>query len=382
MFPVLAFLFLVLGNGLQSKAHHLSGQAKAHILICDPGAEIYSAFGHCAVRIEDPANRLDRVYNYGTFNFGDPDFVMKFTRGQLDYFLSISNFKSFLRAYTYEGRKVVQQSLDLSDAQVQELFNLLEKNYLPDNRFYKYDFFFDNCSSRIRDILQSALGDKLAYSSYAGVEGQAFRQLFQPYLKEDPWLAFGINLLLGLPADQKAGHMGAVYLPDYLKTLIDAASLDGNPLVKETSTVLDLPPADRKAGWLSPNLVFWAFFLLVFAAFVYEQIKNLNFIWFDRVLYFIVGLLGAFMLFMWVGTDHDATQWNLNVLWALPSHLVMVFFLRKDNKNWVHRYFILLGLLLPVLLLLSWPIFPQQFASAVFPILLVLIIRGFKISTQ
>lgn len=379
---VVAVLLLLCGAGEKALSQTLSSQARAHILICSPGGEVYSAFGHCAVRIEDPNNRLDRVYNYGTFNFSDPDFIMKFTRGQLEYFLSISNYKSFIRAYTYEGRSVLQQSLALDDAQVQELFNLLEKNYLPDNRYYKYDFFFDNCSSRIRDILQSALGDRLTYKSYPGVEGKTFRELFRPYLKDEPWLEFGIDLLLGLPADQIAGHQGAVYIPDFLKLGMDAAVLDGKPLVGETSTVLDLPAIQKSVGFFSPTLVCWLVFAVIFGLFFYEQIKNLNFIWLDRVLYFLVGLLGCFMLFMWLGTDHDATQWNLNVLWAVPSHLIMVFFLRKDNKNWVHRYFIFTALLLPVLLLLSWPIFPQDFAAAVFPLILALIVRGFKIATQ
>ncbi len=136
----------------------LSDQARVSVITCGPGDQIYSVFGHTALRIVDPMHRIDRVYNYGTFDFNTPNFYLKFARGDLAYFLSVTSFDQFVYAYQLENRSLSEQVLRLNGAQVQALYNRVEANLRPDQMYYRYQFFADNCTTRIYDLLAQSLG--------------------------------------------------------------------------------------------------------------------------------------------------------------------------------------------------------------------------------
>ena len=215
----------------------LSPEAEVSLLTMLPGDEVYALFGHTAFRIADPALGLDRTYNYGTFDFEQPFFVVRFARGLLDYQLSVAPFERTLAEYRYMERPIIEQRLDLSPEAKQRLFRFLETNYLPENRAYRYDFFFDNCSTRPRDALEAALGRRPDYNDYRAGSTATFRDLLQPYLDGAPLTDLGIDLGLGAPTDRVATHREAMFLPLELMRAYDAATLDGRPLVAATDTL-------------------------------------------------------------------------------------------------------------------------------------------------
>ena len=181
----------------------LSETARASIITCGPGDDFYTTFGHTALRIEDTAQGIDLVYNYGTFDFDTPHFYWKFMRGRLDYRLGRSSFAEFMAEYRYYGRAVWEQGLNYTPQEVSNLFLLLERNYLPEYRYYRYDFFRDNCATRPRDMVYLACGKQEVESGKWKVEsGMSYRDYLHSAMRGKlEWWAMGVDLLLGLPAD-------------------------------------------------------------------------------------------------------------------------------------------------------------------------------------
>ncbi len=200
------FLLIALFSlSLQAQKHNLSEGAEISIITCGPGhEELYEAFGHSAIRIKDKASNLDRVYNYGTFNFNTPNFYIKFARGKLDYELRAYPFSLFLKSYQRENRWVKEQVLDLETQDKIDIYQYLETNAEPRNRAYKYDFFYNNCSTKIYDVLKSVLKDKLIFDKDFSKKNMSHRDLIQLYLKNHQWGDFGIDLALGSSIDDEA----------------------------------------------------------------------------------------------------------------------------------------------------------------------------------
>jgi hypothetical protein len=372
LIPVLLCCFSV-----NTQAQLLSNDAKVSLLTADPGKDVYSTFGHSAIRIYDPASRVNAVFNYGVFDFDTPNFYTKFIRGKLLYKLGLQSYTNYLNDYKRGNRKVIEQPLNLDSAQVQELYALLKKNYQPENRYYLYDFFFDNCATRIRDIMETTLPDQIQYPEPE--EEVRFRQLLDEYLHPLPWTDFGVDLILGLPADQIAGLREQMFLPDYLSENLGKAQLASNnetiPLMQSGTILFDPPnPARPNAGPITPSVLFWVFALVI--ALLTWRMGGPKMRWFDGIWFTLLGFAGCFFLFMWLGTDHLATKNNLNVLWAFPLWLLFgPLLFRRSPKTWVLKFLGAYSVLL-LLLLITWPWFPQDFHDALIPLLLVTIIRG------
>ena len=349
-----------------SAAYDLSESAKVSILTCSPGQDLYSTFGHSAIRLQDQKGdrKLDVVYNYGTFVFDD-DFYMKFTRGKLNYILSKSNWSDFQYAYLAEGRGIVNQELDLSQEQKQLFVDLLEENYLPENREYLYDFFYDNCSTRIRDLLKNTLGDRLEFTPVKR-EAMSFRQLTDPYMLNMPWSDFGIDMGLAVPADRIMGDEDDMFLPDYLFDQIDRAIVNGKPLVKETQELLVEIEVEPQSSLWVPRVVFWTVLIVVLLLFftLRKSEKAVGAI--SGVIMFTYGLMGLLLFLLWTATDHVATIDNLNVMWLWPTHLVYVF-IKKEKSE---QYWMISALVLFFLVLVH-SFLPQQYPANVTPLLLI-----------
>ncbi|MFT4678982.1 MAG: hypothetical protein ACI84C_001288 [Flavobacteriales bacterium] len=361
----LFWIFLLLVP-FSAPAFDLSESAKISILTCSPGQDLYSTFGHSAIRLQDDQENLmlDAVYNYGTFVFDD-DFYLKFTRGKLNYFLSRSRWADFQYGYLSAGRGIVEQELDLTPEQVRVLVDLLEENYLPENREYLYDFFYDNCSTRIRDILKNALGDGLKFIPVER-DPTSFRQMTDPYMLNLPWGDFGIDMGLAVPADLIMGDEDDMFLPEYLFAQIDRAILNGKPLVKgNNELLLEVEVEPQSAIWV-PSVVFWSLLVLVLLLFftLRKSEKAVGAI--SATLMFIYGLVGLFLFLLWTATDHVATINNLNVMWLWPSHLVYVF-IKKEKSE---QYWMISALVLFFLVLVH-SFLPQQYPANVTPLLLV-----------
>lgn len=385
---VVLLFFVSLGN--ISAQTILSKRAQISLLTCSPGTDIYNTFGHSAVRVYDSSQNMDIVFNYGTFSFGGKDlkdqlnFGVEFARGKLLYYLSVSDYPNFKYSYELDKRSIYEQVLNLTHEEKQTLFDLLVINYQPENRFYQYDFFYDNCSSRIRDIVEKAIGYDLQFAinpdDAFAKSGRTFMDMIDPYINESPWLKFGIYILLGLPANKDASIYHQMFLPDYLMSGFENAVVtrDGEekPLVLVTRTLYEAP--EREKAGFSLFTPFWLLLPLAILIVIISY-RNIHFDkqWFviDYIVFGLSGLLGILLLLMWFATDHSTTKVNLNLLWALPTNFIALFFLKK---KWMQKY-ALAALILLVIIVVNWMWFPQKMHVAFLPVIAILASRYIKL---
>ncbi len=364
-------LFWVFGLGFSQQVT-LSPAATLSVITCGSGEELYSSFGHSAFRITDPVLGIDVVYNYGTFNFNAPNFYLKFTQGKLPFALSRQQFNQFIYEYELENRWVKEQVLDLTETQKNELFLFLENNYLPENRVYKYDFFFDNCSTKIGAVLESTFGTALRYD-YAHLEEQfTFRELIHQNLKTNSWSAFGIDLALGSVIDREATPHEHLFLPNYVLRQLNYTSLGNIPIVLQQRTILKEGPKLKEPNFLlTPQFWLSVVLILVVLMTYFDFKKGGRSRWLDFSLFFATGFAGWIIVFLWFFTEHTTTVINFNVLWAFPLNLVVAFFLlsKKPMFKGLLYYIITLLVLLAATLVL-WGLKIQLFS----PLLLLLLI--------
>jgi hypothetical protein len=277
------------------------------------------------------------------------------------------------------------QLLNLSSTQKQRLYDLLETNALPENRFYKYDFFYDNCSSRLRDVLVKACGkDSINFNLKPATEKKSFRALIDPYLENKRYQDLGMDLGLGLPADSIASPYQYMFLPDYLKEAFASATVKINgkdeKLVKAEDTILSNTPDNTPTPfYLKPWFAFWTFFLIVLAITYFHYKKQRNGRWLDAILFGVTGLFGLVILFLWFGTDHGVTIKNYNLIWASPFHLIFIpMLLMKIKLKRVSSYF-LANFFVIFFLMIFWNFVPQEINSSMIPFILTLGMRSMYI---
>lgn len=349
-------------------------QVKISLLTCSPGQELYSSFGHTAIRIQDSALHTDFVFNYGTFNFDQPNFYLKFIRGKLEFMLSIQPFDEFMYEYQVTERSVTEQVLALSGADKESIIAFLTKNYLPANRYYKYDFLYDNCATRIRSILfQHVHGVKLVKDIVP--QGTSFRDLIYQYLDKggQPWSKLGIDILLGSRIDKDAGSDGAMFLPDFLAMGLSNARINGNTYVTGTHKIIDVPSPVQPAGKYLPLILISLFSGIMLLIYYLGRHKKTLPLILDSLLLYITGLLGLLLLFMWFATDHQACAYNYNLLWAMPLNIIAGFFIWK-SKRWLRQYFLFMTVLTAALLAF-WLGLPQHFNIGLLPFCVLMLIR-------
>jgi hypothetical protein len=363
------------------KAIDITENVEVSLITCGQGSDLYAVFGHSAIHIYDPVAGVDKVYNYGTFDFNTPNFYVKFVRGQLEYALAVSTFSRFVYGYQMEGRWVIRQLLDLEFSESQELYSFLNNNALPQNKFYEYDFFYDNCSSRIRDVFENVLDDRLSYPAAAQDTAATFREMIGLYLGNHPWSDLGIDLALGVPCDKNAGYREKMFLPDYLMMAIGDAVVErggkSRPLVLRTQTILQENPAMHPDAEKSIAWAFWVFFGLCLLGSIFIKPKKMK--WFDVVFFGVTGLLGIVVLLLWFATDHQATKFNMNILWALPSWLYGAYLVGVGKTE--SRFFKFHSAFL-FFVVVAWMWIPQTLNTAVIPVVLALITRSWSWQKQ
>ncbi|WP_088341844.1 lipoprotein N-acyltransferase Lnb domain-containing protein [Robiginitalea sediminis] len=345
-------ILLLLLLSLVSRAAYgqqLSPQAQFSVVTCGPGTDLYAGFGHSAFRLRDPALGIDWVYNYGTFDFNTPNFYVKFARGKLPYALSKSDFADFLYTYQLERRWVKEQLLDLDAGQNASLLAFLEENNRPENRYYAYDFLFENCATKIPDVLKEVLGPGLEFRPDHLAGNRTYRDLIQLNLERNSWSSFGIDLALGAKIDREAPTEGYMFLPHYVREQMDNTTLSGQPLVLRERTILDLPNPENPLYFTATPL-FWLLLLLGFtlAITTIDFRNDTRSRWMDFTLFLLSGGSGVVLFFLWFFTDHSTTVWNANLLWAFPPNLVWAFLLLRKKRPGAQtrKYlYLLLGLL-------------------------------------
>ncbi len=394
---VIFFLFFICFISSRAQVNNDSCTMEISLLTCSPGNELYSLFGHTAIRIRDTRRGMDIVYNYGTFDDSDPMFYFYFTRGIMLYSLSASTFKDFMMEYEYEHRNVVAQILNLTCEEKNRLYESLRKNTMDENRLYQYYFLTDNCTTRAARIIESNTTDSLIYKDIFPVNssvvphaaestisgpGMSFRDMIHKYLEREhqDWPEFGIDILLGKNLDIKPTNIEAIhFLPDYLYEGMDSAHEGSKPMVVERKTLLQFPPTKINAGWFTPMLFF--ILLLILSVCLYFLRKNpaavTGLLIFDFLFFTLLGLIGLLMTYMWLGRIDNVCRNNINILWALPTHIIAVFFIRK-KAAWV-KYYFLITAILGALLFIGFPFGLQRMNMAVLPILVIIIFRSYHL---
>ncbi len=349
------------------------------LITCNPGNELYSVFGHSAIRVIDRSKGYDKVYNYGTFDFNTPNFYLKFARGYLNYELTVSSMRRFMAEYRHTNRSVFEQVLILNDEEKQKIYNSLEYNAQPENKFYQYDFFFDNCATRIRDICSKEFAGSLKFNA-ADYKAQTFREMILPYLEAHKWSRFGINLVLGQVADKEADLNDGMFLPDYLKMVFAGATFNDKLLCAPVQTLFKQTNTDNRTAFLkSPIFVFSAIFLLIALSTYFEIKRKKRFKLIDFMLFLSVGITGLILFLLWFATNHKAVVENWNLIWAVPIHLFVAFGLFRQRKSFWRKYYFLLVSIAAILVLPFWFIIPQHLDFAIIPILLMISLRAFRI---
>lgn len=372
----LPFLFLLLSMVIFSQERTLSPLSKISLLTVGTADELHSKFGHTAIRIQDPPQGMDIVFGYGGFNFDDPLFYSKFTTGKLDYSMTGHRYTHFLEGYKIENRWVFEQELGLSEIQRNRLFRFLQHNYKEENRYYKYDFLFDNCATKVPEVFQEVFGDSIQFAYPHLKETSTFRELIHETLRTNSWSAFGIDLALGSVIDRNATPWEHQFLPLYVKAQFKHTQINGNPLVTDEKMVLDNRPVDQKTHFLLSPL-FWLLLLaLAIIGLTYrDYAKGKRTKGLDFLLFLATGLAGILICFLWFATNHSATKVNFNMLWAFPINLAIAFLLlRKQPPRWMPNYiWMVIGLL--VLTILLWFLGIQVFSPLIIILLVATLIR-------
>lgn len=381
-------LFLSIGILIcisNSFSKELSSQSEISVLTYSPGEELYSLFGHSGIRIKDPQNKLDIVFNYGTFDFNTSNFYFKFARGKLKYKLEYGDYIRLKQSYMYEKRGIIEQKLNLDINTKRKLFTALVENYKPENRFYHYDFLFDNCSTRIRDIIENNIDGEIKYTEINS-KPKTFWNLLDHFMEKSRWIHLGIHLILGKPCDVEATPYEYMFLPDNMMFAFeDAKIVTGDsiiPLVSSTRNVLEVGEVFKTTVWYKcPGFVFGIIAMLgLFLSLIYYR-KKKNLFAIDHLIFGLTGFLGWIIVFLWFFTDHQATGPNLNILWALPIHfpLATIFLIKKTKLSYL--YFLVTSILLLCIVGL-WSFIPQSLPNEILPFVVLVLIRSLYVSKK
>jgi hypothetical protein len=371
------------GGAVPSAAQsvRLSPKSEVSMVTILPGDPVYSMFGHSALRVHDPVLGIDRLYNYGTFDFSDPLFIPKFAYGHLRYFLSVAPYEAALRAYEQQRRPVIEQQLNLTRAQRTALFRFLQVNAQPENRYYQYVFFFDNCSTRVRDALKKALGDAVQFSARPDPD-KTFRHLLDPYADSLPLVDLSFDLALGTPADRQATPREAHFLPEYLFRAFSHTTIQTRDttraLVARTDTVRWIEGYDATPSAFDwPLAAGWLVLVLTLGWTGRQAMAGRRpGAYGDALLLAGVGLTGLLACFLWFVSTYEVTEHNWNLLWAWPTHLIAAAVLLWRPSATGLRTYMVATAAGAIVVAGGWTWWPQDLHAAVFPIVLAVGVRA------
>ena len=360
-------------------ATELSHEAKISLLTCAPGDEIYSYFGHTAVRINDPKLGIDFVFNYGLFSFYAPNFAWRFMKGETDYMIGGERMPSFMNSYVEEQRSVYEQILNISQSEKQTLFDALVENAKKENRVYRYRHFSDNCSTRVRDQFEKCVNHHLQYDTSLDKK-LTYRQLIDQCVPVNSWNGFGIKIALGIPCDHITTFSEKMFLPDYLMKSMAGAKVvrDGasGPFVSAATTIYQAKPINQGFDFTSPVIVVNLFLIIVAGLTFLEYRRMKRMIWLDFLIFFSLGLAGILLTFLCFFSLLEATGSNLNVIWAFPTHLIFALLWLIPSLRPGLTWYLRITAGTVILFLISMPVLPHTFHWLIIPLCLVILLRS------
>lgn len=371
----LLVLFLLFVGILSTNASSMD-RVRISLLTCAPGSEIYALFGHSAIRYENPDQQEDWVFNYGMFSFKDPNFVMRFVKGETDYQLGVIPFAYFEAEYAMRGSSVYQQVLNLTNDEKELLVNLLKENYLPANRVYRYNYFYDNCTTRARDKIEESIQGKVIYPK--NEKEVSFRDILHEFMVDSHWSEFGIDLCLGSEADQPIDERKQMFAPFYMLGAARGAMIHRRdtvvPLVLEEVKIVDAVLEDEPAFPLSPIFCSLLLLLVTMVVVAWSIRKGRSCLAWNVLLFFLQGIGGCIIAFLFFFSLHPTvgSNWLLMLFNPLPLLYLPVLIYRgiKGKKDPYHWY----NLACLTSFMILMPFLPQEFNPTVLPLALSLIL--------
>ncbi len=380
-----AFLSLLILFTTHSKAQiQLSDQAEIAVITIGPyQGEVWSAFGHSGIRVVDPKLGIDWFYNYGLYDFDQENFFLNFAQGLLKYKVGVTKYEHAVRFYKKQNRYVKEQFLNLTSDEKEQFFNFLQNNVKPENAEYLYNYVYDNCATKIRDVIDELYVGRVTYDLSYKVEGKTIRDLMEDYLDYQPWGDLGIDIGLGTQVDREAKAEEYMFLPEYIYLALDKAEISRDsvtvPFISKSVTVFVPEEENNENGLLTPFNTFVLLFFIV-GLITHRNMKyGRRTKWIDALVFSVVGFAGWWVVFLWFGTEH-LSQGNLNILWAIPFHLPLAFFISKERFRKFFRIYFKITAYWYCGVLLIWAIIPQPLHQSLVPLVLTLVLRSFFIS--
>jgi len=379
---ILLLAFSAFTCNIHSQQILLSDSSKISLLTNSPwDGAVYSLFGHTAIRVNDKVNNLDIAFNYGIFDFNSPNFIFRFVKGETDYMLAGYDFERYLFEYQLKGIPVYEQVLNLTQTEKQNLWNALCINALPENRVYRYNFLFDNCSTRPRDIIEKNIQGTIQYIPTE--KSQTFRDLIHECVNNEVWVRFGIDLIIGSGADRLATDREKMFLPLYLKNAYDGAEIvtpDGEKKALISSEKYVISGTGINSS-MTPDYPLITGCLLLLATVILSALNIKNKIKltgkiFDTILFLLFGLTGCIIAFLMFISVHPCVDANWNLIWLNPIQLIFAFlFLPKCLSRYIYCYHFTNFALLS-LFLLCWIFIPQYLETAFLPFIAAMCLRS------
>lgn len=378
-------LGLLISLGLTGTAQiRLSDEAEIAVVTIGPyQGEVWSAFGHSGFRITDPVNGVDWFYDYGLYDFEQENFFLNFAKGLLKYKVGVREWKRTYQIQRYYKRSIKLQYLNLTRSEKQSLFDYMQNNVRPENAEYLYNYVYDNCATKIRDVCEVLYPNRITFDLSYQEEGKSVRDLMDDYLDYQPWGDLGIDLGLGMQIDEEADAEIYMFLPDYIFKGFAGATIQRDsvavPLVARSMVAYEPEEETYTNRLLTPVNTFIILFFIV-GLITHRNLKSgKRTKWVDFFLFAIVGFAGWWVSFLWLGTEHLSKS-NLNILWAIPIHLPLVFFSAREKYRRFFKYYFKFMAYWYCLLLLLWPFIPQPLHASLVPLVLTLILRSFYLS--
>lgn len=316
---ILSFIFILFHFIGFSQNPNLSEDASVSIFTCGRGNELYTTFGHTAIRIKDSINNLDVVYNYGAFDFRTENFYLKFVKGDLQYFINVSSYENFISEYQNENREVVEQTLSFPLLKKQELFDLLNASLFSEERYYTYKFIDRNCTTMVVEKINKIIGTDLIQK--VDDTSISYRELLYPYFENHFYYKLGINIIFGAKTDTKAEKL---FLPIELMHSLDKAKINNKPIVTKTETIVR--GAELESGFSFVNSIYFIAILLLLISITNKKPIFLSYL-------FITGLFGLFLSLVGLYSLHKEVLWNYNALLFNPLFLILPFL----KNNWLKK---------------------------------------------
>jgi hypothetical protein len=410
---VLLLLLLPFGAAAQDSLP-AGQQIRVSLLTCAPGGEVYEQYGHTAIRIQDPSRQLDAVFNYGMFSFNTPHFVWRFIKGETDYQLGVMPYSYFEAEYATRGSSVYEQTLNLTPAEKLRLLDLLEDNYQPAHRTYRYNFLYDNCTTRARDMIEKAVDGRILYAETTGTaetdktdkadktdnadksgkEDTSYRDIIHEHTSRTPWTRFGIDCLLGAEADVPITQRQRQFAPFHLlrdlrQARVQRADSLPQPFVLTETKIVEagepVTPADAE-GWLSYQMsddeggltpaVAGVLLLMTVVAVAVCQVRQRRHIWLmDILLYALLGLAGIVVGLLFFASTHPTVGSNWLILLLNPIPMLClpwtIYRVQKRRTDWFNRLYAAYLTLFIIFI----PLIPQKFDVTVVTLALGLLVN-------